>query len=152
MFLIISKWSPKSLDAKVIPLQLAAEIIANENHSADNQTVIPAQYFNKQIFLDWLTAARNLRDFLINDFIEYETYLNPTNNEVITIQMYDNDVTYKKLLETPERLNFTAARQDFLNLINVTMTAKFSTQLLTELPTSYEVVEQMFENASSSLS
>jgi hypothetical protein len=66
--------------------------------------------------------------------------------------MYDNDVAYKKMLETSERDSFNTARQDFLNLINVTMTAKFSTQLLTELPTSYAVVEQMFENASSSLS
>lgn len=150
MFLIISKWSPKSLDAKVISLQIAAEIIATENYSADNQPMIPAQYFNKQIFLNWLTAARNLKDFLTNDFIDYATYLNPSNSEVITIQMYDNDVKYKELLETPERIIFIAARQDFLTLINVTMTAKFSTQLLTELPSSYAVVEQMFENASAS--
>lgn len=149
MFLIISKWSPNAPDAKYIPLQLVAEIISTNNGSADNQPVIPNQYFNKQIFVEWMDAARNFRTFFTEgDFINYETYNNPANSEVITIQIYKSDVRYRELLQTPEKTAFDSSRQNFLNLINVSMTAKFSSFQLTELPADYAVANQMFNDAS----
>jgi|694.fasta_scaffold07480_18 hypothetical protein len=152
MFLIISKWSPNSPDAKYIPLQMVAEIISTENNSADNQPIIPNQYFNKQVFMEWMNAARNFRNcFSDGDFINYDTYVNPANSEIITLQVYKNDVKYRELLQTEERASFNTARQNFLNLIDVTMTAKFSSQQLTELPPNYAVAAQMFEDSASSL-
>lgn len=152
MFLIISKWSPNAPDAKYIPLQLVAEIISTNNGSADNQPVIPNQYFNKQIFVEWMDAARNFRtSFTDGDFINYETYNSPTNGEVITLQIYKSDVKYRELLQTPEKAAFDSSRQNFLSLINVSMTAKFSSLQLTELPADYAVADQMFNDASVSL-
>jgi hypothetical protein len=152
MFLIISKWSPNSPGAKYIPLQMVLECISTDNNSGDNQPIIPYQYFDKQIFMEWMNAARYFRNcFSDEDFINYDTYVNPANSETITLQIYKNDVKYRALLKTEEKKMFDIARQNFLNLINVTMTAKFSFQQLTELPSNYAVAAQMFEDAASSL-
>jgi len=121
------------------------ENILTKDNLEDGVPIVPSDKYDATIYRSWLTALGQYRNYFMANAptMEYQFFQQNPGGTIITVQTFESEEIHSAVTTESFYPDFVAARQNFNDLIGVSVEIKKTNALLATLD-SYEAADAVF--------